>query len=375
CSQCSPSRPAGGGCSRCSRSSSQSASRSAAATACRASSTSSSSSRASARGRSRMRARRGRRTPSGSPCSPRHPPPTPPTSPASGSPSACSSQCSRCSPRRRASAPAARRTSSPASCGAGRSSRARFPGPSGDLGMTWQFALGGLLIGILVGMTGMGGGSLMTPMLILLFGFDPKTAVGTDILHGAIFKSFGAFHHRRLGNVHVPLSLWMLVGSAPLSLVGVQLASSFSDSTQSAMGRVVGGALIAGGIGFLVKSLIRGRASDAPLHLSTRDKTIAVAIGATCGFVVGLTSVGSGTFFGLAMLLVYPLTAQRIVGTDLLHAALLLWVAGAGHLVQGNVDLHAMAWLLVGSIPGVFVGSRLSIRVPERALRVAFSFV
>src|SRR5438552_19077033 len=98
-------------------------------------------------------------------------------------------------------------------------------------------------------------------------------------------------------------------------------------------------------------------------------------IGSACGFVVGLTSVGSGTFFGLAMLLIYPLAARRIVGTDMLHAALLLWVAGAGHLLHGNVDLHAMAWLLVGSIPGVLVGSHLSIKVPERGARIAFGFV
>jgi uncharacterized membrane protein YfcA len=241
--------------------------------------------------------------------------------------------------------------------------------------VTWEFSLGGLLIGILVGMTGMGGGSLMTPMLILLFGFNPKTAVGTDILHGAVFKSFGAWRHRQLGNVHVPLALWMLVGSAPLSLVGVQIASSFSDATQSTMGKVVGGALIVGGLGFAVKTFLHGYTGDAPLHLSRRDRTLAVAIGASCGFVVGLTSVGSGTFFGLAMLLLFPLTAQRIVGTDMLHAALLLWVAGAGHLLHGNVDLHAMAWLLVGSIPGVLLGSHLSIRVPERALRVVFAFV
>jgi uncharacterized membrane protein YfcA len=224
-------------------------------------------------------------------------------------------------------------------------------------------------------MTGMGGGSLMTPMLILLFGFNPKTAVGTDILHGAVFKSFGAWRHRALGNVHVPLALWMLVGSAPLSLVGVQIASSFSDATQSTMSQVVGGALILGGLGFAIKTFLHGHPGDADLHLSGRQKAIAVAIGASCGFVVGLTSVGSGTFFGLAMLILYPLTAQRIVGTDMLHAALLLWVAGAGHLLHGNVDLHAMAWLLVGSIPGVLIGSHLSIRVPDRALRVLFSFV
>jgi uncharacterized membrane protein YfcA len=241
--------------------------------------------------------------------------------------------------------------------------------------MTWQFIIAGAVVGVLVGMTGMGGGSLMTPMLILLFGFDPKTAVGTDILHGAIFKSFGAIRHRQLGNVHVPLALWMLAGSAPLSLVGVQIASSFSDSMQSTMGRVVGGALIAGGLGFAIKTFLHGYTGDAPLHLTRRHKVIAVLIGATCGFVVGLTSVGSGTFFGLAMLLVYPLAARRIVGTDMLHASLLLWVAGAGHLLHGNVDVHAMAWLLIGSIPGVLAGSHLSVRVPERALRVGFAFI
>jgi uncharacterized membrane protein YfcA len=240
--------------------------------------------------------------------------------------------------------------------------------------LTWEFALAGLAVGVLVGMTGMGGGSLMTPMLILLFGFNPKTAVGTDILHGAIFKTFGAFRHRQLGNVHTRLALWMLAGSAPLSLVGVQIASSFGDGTQSAMGKLVGATLIAGGFGFLAKTFIHPP-KVRRFDLATRDRIAAVIIGATFGFVVGLTSVGSGTFFGLAMLLLFPLSARRIVGTDLLHAAMLLWVAGAGHLLHGNVDLHAMAWLLVGSIPGVLVGSHLSIRVPERALRIAFAFI
>jgi uncharacterized membrane protein YfcA len=241
--------------------------------------------------------------------------------------------------------------------------------------LTWQFVLAGAAVGILVGMTGMGGGSLMTPILILLLGFSPKTAVGTDILHGAVFKSFGAIRHRQLGNVHARLALWMLAGSAPLSLVGVQIASSFSDATNSKMGQIVGGALIAGGLGFAVKTFLRGRSSDMPFHLERRDKVLAVIIGSTCGFVVGLTSVGSGTFFGLAMLLVFPLTARKIVGTDMLHAAMLLWVAGTGHLIHGNVDLHAMAWLLVGSIPGVLLGSQLSIKVPENALRIAFAFI
>jgi len=241
--------------------------------------------------------------------------------------------------------------------------------------VTWQFSLAGLVVGILVGMTGMGGGSLMTPILILLFGFDPKTAVGTDILHGAVFKSFGAVRHRMLGTVHARLALWMLLGSAPMSLVGVQIASGFGDGADSVMGKIVGAALILGGLGFVAKTFLSGKADDAPFLLVTRDKVIAVTIGALCGFVVGLTSVGSGTFFGLAMLLIYPLTARKIVGTDVFHAAALLWVAGASHLLHGNVDLHAMAWLLVGSIPGVLLGSQMSIKIPDTALRIGFAVV
>jgi uncharacterized protein len=242
--------------------------------------------------------------------------------------------------------------------------------------MTWELSIAGLLVGLLVGMTGMGGGSLMTPLLILVFGFDPKAAVGTDILHGAVFKSFGAVRHRMLGTVHARLALWMLLGSAPLSLAGVEVASSFGDGADSAFQRLVGAALVVCGLGYLAKTLLRRmNVSDLPFLLRGRDKAIAVTIGATCGFVVGLTSVGSGTFFGLAMLMLYPLTAQKIVGTDLCHAAALLWVAGASHLAHGNVDLHAMAWLLVGSIPGVLVGSNMSIRVPDRALRIGFATI
>jgi uncharacterized membrane protein YfcA len=246
----------------------------------------------------------------------------------------------------------------------------------GSPDVTWQFSLAGLLVGILVGMTGMGGGSLMTPILIILFGFNAKVAVGTDILHGAIFKSFGAVRHRMLGTVHARLALWMLLGSAPLSLVGVEVASRFGDGGLNTLQQIVGGALILGGAGFLAKTFVRGYGSDdAPFILRRRDRLVAVAIGASCGFIVGLTSVGSGTFFGLAMLFVYPLTAPKIVGTDMTHAAALLWVAGISHLLHGDVDKHAMAWLLVGSVPGVLIGSHMSIRVPERALRIGFGVV
>jgi uncharacterized membrane protein YfcA len=246
--------------------------------------------------------------------------------------------------------------------------------------MTWQFSIAGLLIGALVGLTGMGGGSLMTPMLVILFGFNPTYAVGTDIVHGAIFKSFGAVRHRRLGTVHARLTLWMFLGSGPLSLVGVWVATVIKHhfaNAQHIEGYAVGAALVVGGLGFLAKSFIsRGiQSSDAPFLLSTRDKAIAVTIGAVFGFVVGLTSVGSGTFFGLVMVLVYPLTMAKIVGTDIFHAAALLWVAGIGHMIGHNVDYHATAWLLIGSIPGVLLSSRFTVRLPDKVLRVALGIV
>jgi uncharacterized protein len=242
-----------------------------------------------------------------------------------------------------------------------------------------DLSLAGLLIGLLVGMTGMGGGSLMTPMLVLVFGFKPTVAIGTDILHGAIFKSFGAVRHRQLGHVHARLTFWMLLGSAPASLAGVALSTwlkhTYGDGFEDTAQQLLGLALVIGGLAFLAKAFLHTEAPDAPFLLANRDRVIAVLLGLTGGFVVGLTSVGSGTFFGLVMLIVYPLTAAKIVGTDIFHAALLLWVAGMGHFVAGNVDLAATGWLLIGSIPGVLIGSQITVKLPDRSLRVALALV
>jgi uncharacterized protein len=221
--------------------------------------------------------------------------------------------------------------------------------PKDESDMTWQFTLTGLLIGALVGLTGMGGGSLLTPILVIVFGFKPTYAVGTDILHGAVFKSFGAVRCRQLGTVHARLAAWMFIGSGPMSLAGVVVAKTF------------------------VKRGVQ--ASNAPFILQRQDKIRATIIGAVFGFVVGLTSVGSGTFFGLIMVMIYPLTIPKIVGTDIFHAAALLWVAGFGHLVQGNVDLHATAWLLLGSIPGILIASKFTVKIPDDALRLGLALV
>jgi uncharacterized membrane protein YfcA len=247
--------------------------------------------------------------------------------------------------------------------------------------MTWQLTVTGLLIGTLVGMTGMGGGALMTPILILIFGFKPTLAVGTDILHGAVFKTFGAVRHRRLGTVHARLTFWMFLGSGPMSLVGVEVADwlqrTRGDGVESTSAKVIGGALVLGALGLLAKTYVRRgvQPDNAPFLLAKREHIIAFTLGATGGFIVGLTSVGSGTFFALIMLTVFPLTAVKIVGTDIFHAAALLWVAGISHLVHGNVDLGAMSWLLLGSIPGILLGSQITVRLPERSLRIGLATV
>ncbi len=246
--------------------------------------------------------------------------------------------------------------------------------------MTWELSLTGLLIGILVGMTGMGGGSLMTPVLVLVFDFNVVLAVGTDILHGAIFKSIGAWRHRMLGNVHARLTFWLAVGSVPASLGGVYvieiMKDQYGEDINDVSARILGWALVVGGLAFLARALIgRKSVSNRPYHLTDRDRALAVVIGLFGGFILGLTSVGSGTFFGLMMLLLFPLTASKIVGTDIFHAAVLLWAAGIAHLGAGNVDLSAVAWLAVGSIPGILLGSQLTVRLPDRTIRLALATV
>ena len=244
--------------------------------------------------------------------------------------------------------------------------------------MNWQLALSGLCIGALVGMTGMGGGSLMTPLLVIVFGFNPAVAVGTDLVHGALFKTVGAIRHRALGTVQARLSGWMLLGSAPMSLVGVWVSDwmrhHYGDGAQTLQSRVLGVALVIGAAGLVAKNLMKFRsAPDGPFILTRRDRIAAVLIGLGGGFMVGLTSVGSGVFFGLSLLVLFPLRSSKVVGTDIFHAAALLWVAGAGHLVAGNVDLGAVGWLLIGSLPGVLIGSHISVRLPDRMLQLALA--
>lgn len=247
--------------------------------------------------------------------------------------------------------------------------------------MDWEFVAAGLFTGLLVGMTGMGGGSLMTPILVFLFGIPPSTAIGTDIAHGAAFKTVGAVQHRRMGNVRARLAGWMLVGSVPSSLLGVwanvQLTERYGDEAKSLMGQVLGAALLFGAVGLIAKSLVqtRGPAGDPDWELTNRDRSAAILIGILGGFIVGLTSVGSGVFFGLTLLVIFPLRAHKVVGTDIFHAAVLLYVAGAAHWAAGNIDFGILFWLLLGSIPGVLIGGRLTLSIPEQTLRLLLAGV
>lgn len=246
--------------------------------------------------------------------------------------------------------------------------------------MTWQLALVGLLTGLLVGMTGMGGGSLMTPILVFLFGIPPATAIGTDIAHGAAFKTVSAVQHRRMGNVRARLAGWMLIGSAPASLLGVllnvELVRRYGDDIESVLGQVLGAALLFGAVGLVAKSVVqRDLGPERKWRLSNRDRVAAVLIGVFGGFIVGLTSVGSGVFFGLTLLVIFPLRAHKVVGTDIFHAAVLLYVAGAAHWAAGNIDFGILGWLLLGSIPGVLIGGRLTLSIPEQSLRLILAGV
>ena len=236
----------------------------------------------------------------------------------------------------------------------------------------------GLGVGILVGLTGIGGGSLMTPLLILFAGIPPTVAIGTDLAYGAITKTLGGWRHLRKGTVDLGVSKWLAFGSVPGSLVGVALLETYGDDLQDGLLAVVAGALLIVALSILFRALFLRAAIDRERHtvvMTSGVKASATGIGAVLGLVLGVTSVGSGALIGLALILVFRLTPHRVVGTDVFHAAILLWSAGLAHLVVGNVDLVLMATILVGSLPGVVIGTALIDKVSPDVLRPALGCV
>ena len=240
----------------------------------------------------------------------------------------------------------------------------------------------GFGIGAMVGMTGMGGGTLMTPLLILLFGVKPVTAIGTDIFYAAVTKTVGGWRHLRMGTVNMSLALWLAAGSVPAAVTGVWaitvLQSKIGEERlDSIVYALLGGTLLMVGFITLARALILSKLVEErdDFELQRRHKIAAVGIGATTGFVIGITSAGSGTVIAILLIAVYRLTPQRVVGTDVFHAAILLWAAGVAHWVGGNVDFVLAANILIGSIPGVIVGSHFAARAPTGFLRTALGVV
>jgi len=236
-------------------------------------------------------------------------------------------------------------------------------------------SLTGLLIGFLVGLTGMGGGALMTPVLIFVFGFQPTLAIGTDVTYSAVTKIFGSWKHWRQGSVDIPLALWLCLGSVPSALAGVAavqyIKNHYGDMVDIILYRAIGCALMLVGTMLIIKILIKvdKKYRRENIVMSRRMKIGTVCLGAGVGFIIGLTSVGSGTLIGVFLILFYPLATDRIVGTDIFQAMILLGATGLAQIGVGNVDLWMVAALLMGSIPGVLLGSQLTVHAPNRLLR------
>jgi uncharacterized membrane protein YfcA len=256
-----------------------------------------------------------------------------------------------------------------------------------DFNLTLALAACG--VGIVVGLTGMGGGALMTPVLVLFFGVPPLAAVSSDLVSAAIMKPVGSFVHFRRGTVNLKLVAWLCVGSVPSAFSGVLVARALGKGArvESVIQTALGIALVVAAFGLILRAYIRllERArhrdgSAAPLPQGRPAVVVrpipTLLVGAVGGFVVGMTSVGSGSLIIIALMALYPgLRASELVGTDLLQAVPLVWSAALGHLLFGDFQLSITTSLLIGSVPGVYLGAQLSSRLPGGLIRRALAFV
>jgi uncharacterized membrane protein YfcA len=258
----------------------------------------------------------------------------------------------------------------------------------------FTMAAGALLVSIVVGLTGMGGGALMTPMLTVFFGVPPLTAVSSDLVAAAIMKPVGSLVHLRHGTVNLRLVGWLCAGSVPSAFCGVLLARALGDGTQvqDVVGKAMGVALLLAAAGLAIRGYLAMKdrasrrtdrrtavpgspASEPPPAISVRPVPT-VVVGVVGGLTVGMTSVGSGSLIIVTLLALYPaLKANQLVGTDLFQAVPLVWAAALGHLLFGDFQLEVTTALLAGSIPGVIIGSLISARAPGGLIRRILAFV
>ncbi|WP_040205458.1 sulfite exporter TauE/SafE family protein [Neobacillus jeddahensis] len=231
----------------------------------------------------------------------------------------------------------------------------------------------GLLIGFMVGLTGVGGAALLTPVLIIL-GISPSIAVGTDLVYNSITKLFGSIQHWRQKTINLQLVKYLAIGSIPSALCAVgilHLFDTFFHTQEIIIKHALGYVLILVALTTLIKTFMKNKFEwnhyqRKPIQ---EKKALTICIGAILGFIVGLTSIGSGSLFALAMIYLFRMSSSELVGTDIAHGFLLVTAAGIMHAGIGNVDYLLMVNLLMGSIPGVMIGSTLSSKFPEKPLR------
>ncbi|MWA06296.1 TSUP family transporter [Actinomadura sp. LD22] len=248
-------------------------------------------------------------------------------------------------------------------------------------------ALGSFLVAIVVGLTGMGGGALMTPMLVTFFGVSPLAAVSSDLVAAAVMKPVGSAVHYRQGTINMRLVGWLCAGSVPAAFCGVLLARALGhgDGVEDLISKAMGVALLIAAGGLAVRGVLARRDRHRPGSANGAEGAApeirirpvpTVLIGLVGGLVVGITSVGSGSLIIVALLALYPsLKANQLVGTDLLQAVPLVFAAALGHLLFGDFQMEVTAALLVGSIPGVYLGSKISSRAPGGLIRRVLALV
>jgi uncharacterized membrane protein YfcA len=250
------------------------------------------------------------------------------------------------------------------------------PSAWGGVFVDWLLVLGGLGVGTVVGLTGMGGGALMTPMLVIFFGIDPVTAVSSDLVVSLVMKPFGAGVHAKRGTVNYSLVKWLCIGSVPCAFAGVFVLNALGgDDVAATVKRYLGIALLLAAASMVVRQEInRRRGTHVPVddaqHALAVRPVPTLLIGAFGGLLVGMTSVGSGSLIIVLLLLLYPtLAAGQLVGTDLVQAVPLVGAAALGHLLFGDVEFGLAGALMLGAIPGVIIGARISSRAPDRIIR------
>jgi uncharacterized protein len=241
-------------------------------------------------------------------------------------------------------------------------------------GINFLYSISGFVVGALVGITGVGGGSLMTPLLVLTFGIAPATAVGTDLLYACITKTGGTLVHGFHGTVAWPVVRRLAAGSIPATLLTILALRYFGAKEHGVSGlitNVLGFALILTAATLIFRKWLQARLARSVDALAPWQKTLTtIALGAFLGFLVSISSVGAGAIGVTILVLLYPqLPAARVVGSDIAHAVPLTLVAGLGHLYLGSIDWSLLVSLLIGSLPGIVLGSYFAARVPDRLLR------